>query len=84
MANDIEEDKEALLFQEIEDDSNWYFLFDPREFVWENDELKLENYKLNLLTYRRYAITVCKIRTKIINKSEAIKAEEYISKDEGP
>ena len=36
-----------------------------------------------MLNYRRYATTVCKIRTRIIDKSEAVKAEDVIDKDEG-
>ena len=36
-----------------------------------------------MLNYRRYATTVCKIRTRILAKSEAIKAEDAFDKDDG-
>ena len=35
-----------------------------------------------MLNYRRYATTVCKIRTRIIAKSEAIKENDALEKDE--
>ena len=36
-----------------------------------------------MLNYRRYAITVSKIRTRIIAKSEAIKENDALDKDDG-
>ena len=36
-----------------------------------------------MLNYRRYATTVCKIRTRILAKSEAIKENDALDKDDG-
>ena len=36
-----------------------------------------------MLNYRRYATTVCKIRTRILTKSEAIKENDALDKDDG-
>ena len=36
-----------------------------------------------MLNYRKYATTVCKIRTRILAKSEAIKENDDLDKDDG-
>ena len=72
-----------MLMTEIEADLNWSFYFDPREFVEMHGELKLDKYKLTQFNYRKYAKTVSQIRKRIIEKSEVIKAEDAVEKDEG-
>ena len=79
---DIEEDKEALLALDHVDDSSWSIMFDPHAFCKENEELKLQNFRLNEKQLLKYATTVCSTRTKIIDKSQAIKTEDVEAIDE--
>ena len=47
MPTDIEEDLQAVKEMYEDEDSEYVLFFDPQGYVEENEELKLENFKLD-------------------------------------
>ena len=59
-----------------EEDSEYKILFDPKAFVQEQGELKIEDYKLDTEELKEFAIEASNLRSKIMEKAYGIKLAE--------
>ena len=57
---------------EYEGEPDWRPIFDPKLFADENDELKIEDYKLKSSLLEQYAIQVTELRSSIKAKAYAM------------
>ena len=56
MQQDIDLEVEIFKEMEFEGDKDWRPIFDPKQFADENDELKIEDFKLKISRLEEYAI----------------------------
>ena len=57
---------------EYEGEPDWKPIFDPKQFADENDELKIEDYKLKSSLLESYAIQVTELRSSIKAKADSM------------
>ena len=72
MQPDIDIEIETFDTMEYEGEPDWEPIFDPKQFADENDELKMEDYKLKSSLLEQYAIQVTEIRSSIKAKADAM------------